>query len=178
MPQRRFINPDIYTYQQSLRSTLVTTRFNHQTWAENQAYLANTPFQCIYASITPLAQSVAERSPVFVLEMNNDTNTILGIGLVLNVPIINKYNIYQTDTKHNQYAYVGKHRIERTTMTPEAEEIMQVLDQLCFRGKRHLKRLVGIKQFPLDMLYNCKVHAGIDLVKYIAHLFQQKTTPT
>ena len=113
-----------------------------------------------------MAASIPSHIPVIVLEMNNDTNQIMGIGMVTNRIIYNKYSIYQ-NTKFNLYAYTGTYRVNRTDLNPSEEQMMQVLDHLCFKGKRHLKRLQGIKQFPLDLLYNCKTKCNLDVIDMI-----------
>lgn len=57
-------------------------------------------------------------------------------------------------------------------MTIKEEQIMKVFDILCFKGKRHQKRLKGIKCFPIDMLYNCK--DVLDLVEFISKSFENR----
>ena len=57
-------------------------------------------------------------SAVFVLEMNNDKNKIMGIGMVRNHPVLNKYRVYKNNN-YNRYVYTGKHYINREAMNPQ-----------------------------------------------------------
>jgi hypothetical protein len=108
---------------------------------------------------------------MFVLEMNNDTNKIIGIGMVRNHPYVNKYSVY-SEGNYNRYVYVGKTRIDRESMTEEEERIMTVFDILCFTGNKHMKRGQGLKSFPIDMLYRCSVK--LDLVQFIREMFKRR----
>ena len=73
---------------------------------------------------------------------------------------------------------MGKHRIDRNEMNSEEEEIMKVFDILCFTGKRHQKRLSGIKSFPVDMLYKMSKRAieleKPDLVDFMTNMFKRR----
>ena len=146
----------------------MTTRFTNQTWDANRAYVHTTPYACIYPSPKPVTQALKEGRRLLILEMNNDQNRIMGVGLVRNRIIYDKYPIYD-QAAYNQYAYVGKHRIERHELSDELEQLMQVLDHLCFRGRRHQKRMTGIKRFPTDMLYNLHTLGNVDLVETLFH---------
>jgi len=110
---------------------------------------------------------------MFILEMNNDTNQIMGIGLVRNHPILNKYHVYDNGN-YNRYVYVGKNRIDRADMSEKEEQIMKVFDILCFTGNRHMKRGQGLKSFPTDILYRCS--KKVDLVKFISEMFKSRMT--
>lgn len=174
MPKRKF-NRDITEYISLSKSLIATTRFNNTTYYENKSYRedVNHTFGCIYTCTQPITPYIRQDIDIYVLEMNNETNRIMGIGLIHNEPIYNKYFVYQ-EQKYNVFSYVGNYRIDRNDMTTQQEEIMQVFDILCFKGKRHMKRLKGIKTFPQDMIYNCR-HV-IDLNKFIQKSFKQKFT--
>ena len=64
-----------------------------------------------------------KKIPVKPPEMNNDTNRILGIGLIHN-RTVHKTWIYE-DGNYNRNTYIGKRRIDRSEMTEEEEKIMQ-----------------------------------------------------
>jgi hypothetical protein len=174
MPKRKF-NIEVYEYMALSKSVISTTRFNNETYSENKAYREdkNHPFGCIYTGIQPVSQYIPSNIDIFVLEMNNETNRIMGIGLIRNEPIYNKYKIYQ-EQKYNVFSYIGNQRIDREDMSLEEEQIMKVFDALCFKGKRHLKRLKSLKSFPIDMLYNCR-HV-VDLVDFIKNMFKTRFT--
>jgi len=159
-------------YRQQLRSYIVTSRFNTQTWRENQEFRIKHPkIGCIYGAPDLINKSIPIDTPLFVLEMNNDTNQIMGIGLVPNRPNALSYAIY-SDGNYNRYKYIGNHYIQRDQMTEEEDHIMQVFDILCFKGNQHMKRGQGLKTFPIDMLYKCSHR--LDLVKFIAEMFKSR----
>jgi hypothetical protein len=108
---------------------------------------------------------------MFVLEMNNDTNKIIGIGMVRNHPVVNKYSVY-SEGNYNRYVFVGKTRIDRSEMDEEEERIMKVFDILCFTGNKHMKRGQGLRLFPVEMLYRCS--KKIDLVQFICEMFRKR----
>jgi hypothetical protein len=177
MPKRRFADPLIDEYRKTMEFTLMTTRFNNETWSELSQYRIESKIPCVYSSSTPIAQSIPIDSIVFVLEMNNEINRIMGIGMVRNRIIYNRYRIFE-DEKLNKFSYIGKSRIDRIDMTEEEEILMKVFDKLCFLGQRHQKRMIGIKSFPIDMLYNCKVIAEYDIIQHIINMFMKKNKDT
>jgi hypothetical protein len=159
-------------YKNQFRNYLLTSRFNDNTWDQNQEYRAtHRQVGCIYCSPDPISINIPNDSIMFILEMNNDTNQIMGIGLVRNHPILNKHHVYDNGN-YNRYVYVGKTRIDREDMTEEEEQVMRIFDILCFTGNRHMKRGQGLKSFPADMLYKCS--KKIDLVKFISEMFKTR----
>jgi hypothetical protein len=166
------------TFQQQSKFSLMTSRFSNKTWQENICYREKQQnIGCIYCSPEPITNAVPIDTIMFILEMNNDQNKIIGIGMVKNKPIVGKYHVYD-EGNYNRYVYIGKNRIAREDMTAEEEEIMKAFDILCFTGNRHMKRGQGIKKFPPEMLYRCS--QKIDLVQFISQMFKtriaQKTT--
>ena len=144
-------NAEYRQYVENLRRFIVTTRFNTETWNENIEYRKENPmFGCAYGSPQevcissplggPINRSLNQESILFVLEMNNDNNTIMGIGMIKNQSYIKKFRIYENDS-YNRYGYVGKYRIDRSDISPEDEIIFQVLEKLCFYGSGHLKKM-------------------------------------
>jgi len=166
----------IREFQKSLRKFLVTTRFNNHTWNENIAYRQRfSKIGCIYPTPQANSQSIPNEAILYVLEMNNDTNQIMGIGLIRNHAYIQQHRVY-SEPNYNRYAYLGKMRIDRQDMSEEEERIMKVFDILCFRGSRHMKRLLGIKSFPVDILYRCK--PIVDFVDFIGKMFEKRMVET
>jgi hypothetical protein len=166
------LDGDLREFQHNLKSHIATTRFNNQTWEENRNYVKHHPsVGCAYGASEQISTKIHNESVMMVLEMNNDKNRIMGIGMVRNHPISRKHRIY-TNEEYNRYAYVGRHRIDREDMTEEEEIIMQAFDRLCFKGARHLKRLRGIKAFPVDMLYRCK--KIMDLSEFVKDMFKKR----
>jgi len=160
----------VLEYKMQFRNFLLTSRFNNSTWAENEQFRhQNQNIKCIYCSPDPIAQNIPIDSILFILEMNNDTNKIMGIGMVRNHPKLNAYYVYEYGN-YNRYIYAGKNRISRSEMTEEEEKVMQIFDILCFKGNCHMKRGQGLKSFPIDMLYRCS--KKLDLVKFIGNMFK------
>lgn len=166
MPVRKFPE-EVYEYKNSKKSCITTTRFNNKTYEENINHREKNG--CIYTCTQPITQSIRPNIDIFVLEMNNETNRIMGIGLIRNEPFYNKYKIHDND-KYNVFSYVGNSHIDRNDMNIKEEQIMRVFDTLCFYNKRHQKRLKGIKCFPIDMLYNCR--NSLDLIDFIDMCFK------
>jgi len=151
---------------------LMTTRFNNITAAENKQF-RERKWQngCIYGTSVMVSKRINPNAKLFVLEMNNDMNKIIGVGLVLNKPIFNKYKIYN-ENSYNRYSYIGKKRISREDMTEEEEIIMKIFDILCFSGTNHTKRGHGMTAFPTKILYRCRKR--IDLVKSVENMFETR----
>lgn len=159
-------------YKKQIRNFLLTSRFNNNTWNENEQYRnTNAAIGCIYCSPDQISCQIPIESILFILEMNNDTNSIMGIGMVRNHAIVNKHQVY-SNGNYNRYVYVGKNRIDREDMTDDEETIMQVFDILCFKGNRHMKRGQGLKSFPVDMLYRCSKR--LDLIQFVSEMFKSR----
>jgi hypothetical protein len=173
IPTERVLHQEkVKEYKNQFRNFLLTSRFNDNTWSQNEEYReSHKNIGCIYCSPDPISQIIPNDSIMFILEMNNDSNQIMGIGLVRNHPILNRHHVYDNGN-YNRYVYVGKNRIDRTTMTEKEEQVMKIFDILCFTGNRHMKRGQGLKSFPVDMLYRCS--KKIDLVKFISEMFKTR----
>ncbi len=162
---------------------IVTTRFTNETWNENRDYCEKHKkyLQCAYGVPLQTNNGLTSDDVLFVLEMNNEENEIMGIGMVKNQPLFRNamYKIYDNQD-YNRYVYLGKNRIDRSEMNEEEENICKVFEILCFTGKRHQKRLSGIKAFPIDMIYRMSKKAielgKTDLVDFIVNMFKQRLT--
>ena len=172
-------NKQIYTkhvreYRKNMRKFLLTSRFNTTTWHENESYRKNNPNAgCIYCSPDPISQKIPAESIMFILEMNNDTNRIMGIGMLRNRASPRRIQVYD-EGNYNRYVYIGSVRIAREDMTTDEEDVMKAFDILCFKGNRHMKRGQGLKSFPIEMLFNCS--RQIDLVEFISKMFKARLT--
>jgi hypothetical protein len=166
---KKRIRHHVKAYKNQLKYFVLTSRFNTQTWNENLEFRKTHPkVGCIYSSPTMITTDIPIDNVIFMLEMNNDTNTIMGIGMIRNHPTYNKYRVYDSGN-YNRYAYLGRNRIDREEMSSEEETIMRVFDILCFKGNRHMKRGNGLKLFPLEMLRRCA--KKVDLVDFIYNMF-------
>jgi hypothetical protein len=166
------LNTELREYARNMNGHLVTTRFDNKTWEENVKYRERNPnYKCIYPTPEMNSADWVSDDILFVLEMNNSRNQIMGIGMVRNHVFVKKHRVY-SDDNYNRYSYFGKYRIDRSEMSEDEQRIMQVFDILCFTGSRHMKRLRGIKAFPIDMLYRCS--KILDLVDYIKNMFKTR----
>lgn len=174
-------NEQMRSYCNELKPRIVTTRFNQETWIENESYREkhHPLLGCAYGVPIKTANSFTGDDVLLVLEMNNSENKIMGIGMIRNQPVLRskQYNVYE-NPEYNRYIYLGKTRIDRNDMNEEEEQIMKVFDILCFTGKRHQKRLSGIKAFPVDMLFKMSTRSKElgkpDLVDFMTHMFKMR----
>jgi len=148
---------NIRAYEKSIRFHIMTTRFNDKTEEENRRFriAKNIPNYCIYGCPKTITEHMKSDAKIIVLEMNNDKNKIIGIGLIMNRLETRDYNIYK-DTNYNRYCYIGKTRIPREELTEEEEITLKIFDKLCFEGTLHSKRGQGIITFPTKILYRCR----------------------
>lgn len=166
---------EVREYKSTLKQYIMTSRFNTQTLQENRDFVQKSKsVNCVYCCPDSIAKHIPVDIILFVLEMNNDTNQIAGVGMVRNHAHMYKYSVYSTSS-YNRYIYYGKTHISRENMSEEEERIMKVFDILCFTGNKHMKRGQGLKAFPIDILYKCK--NTLDLVGFIAQMFKKRISP-
>lgn len=128
-------------------SYIATTRFNSETWNSNKRWRELNNFDgCIYGTPVEIKQSTQFGCKIYVLEMNNNSNIIEGIGLIINNPG-KKIRIYN-DNNYNRYIYSGKCRIDKKEFNLEEQNIIKILEILLFRGCRHMKRGQSITVLP------------------------------
>lgn len=150
---KQWLRLQLKEYSANNHCHIMTSRFSNETLEENKKYRESlSKVKCIYCCPDAIARSIPYDSTLYVLEMNNSENKIVGIGKIKNSPKLQKYIVYN-ENNYNRYQYIGKHRIDRDEMDDEEEEIMQLFDNWCFKGMGHMKRGQGIKSFPLDKLY-------------------------
>jgi hypothetical protein len=173
MPIRK-LSDSMIVFRSSTRATIVTTRFNKNTWMENVEYRKHRPhIGCIYSTPHIIAESIAPDTILFVLEMNNDTNNIEGIGMIRNRGTYHTHPIYSKDA-YNQLVYIGKYHLSREKLDCVIGKEMAEFDKMCFKGYRHQKRLMGIKTFPIDMIYHYNETYKINLIDVIRQLFENE----
>jgi hypothetical protein len=133
--------------------TLATTRFTNSTWETNKKYRENNNISgCIYGSPQEMSPKILYDSLVFVVEMNNDTDNIEGIGLVRNRPYLDKYyNIYK-DGNYNRFVYKSNYRLDRNKLWEYNRVLVKVLDYILFGEKTHLKRGCGFTTITTKFL--------------------------
>ena len=150
--------------------TIVTGRYNNETWEASLRYRERKKFSCIYAPPYRLAETIDINSPVFVIEMNNSTNQIMGIGLIKNKLITDKVYKVQEDSNCNRYIYIGDYHISREVLDNYNPFLVYVLDEILFKGYTHSKRGSGLTKIPEKVL-KLDVCEGINIKKEIKDIF-------
>lgn len=150
---------------------IVATRFNHDTASENKTGRGEG---CLYGNPSPLKKY--QQKNLLVLEMNIQTNQIMGIGLIKHnclIRDINARNIYE-NTDYNHYVFKSSYRIDRSEIDEQGEMVFQKMDTCCFRGTTHIKRGRSISMFPVLHVLHIEQELGIQLVPFIRGLFASK----
>jgi hypothetical protein len=150
--------------------TIVTGRYNNDTWEASVHYREKKKFACIYAPPYKLAETIDVNSPVFVIEMNNSTNQIMGIGLIKNKLVTDKVYKVQEDTNCNRYIYIGEYHISREVLDGYNPLLVYILDEILFKGYTHSKRGSGLTKIPEKVL-KLDICEGIDIKKEIKNIF-------
>jgi hypothetical protein len=150
--------------------TIVTGRYNNETWEASVKYRMKKKFECIYAPPYKLAETIDVNSPVFVIEMNNSTNQIMGIGFIKNKLVTDKVYKVQEDSNCNRYIYIGKYHISREVLNEYNPFLVYVLDEILFKGYTHSKRGSGLTKIPEKVL-KLDVCEGINIKKEIKDVF-------
>ena len=150
--------------------TVVTDRYNNETWDASMNYRRRKKLTCIYAPPYKLAESIDINSPIFVIEMNNSKNQIMGIGLIKNKLVTEKVYKVQEDSNHNRYIYIGDYHISREVLDNYNPFLVYVLDNILFKGYTHSKRGSGLTKIPEKVL-KLDVCEGINIKKEIKDIF-------
>lgn len=150
--------------------TVATGRYNDETWEASVRYREKKKFACIYAPPIKLSDSIDANSPVFIIEMNNSKNEIMGIGLIKNKLVTDKVYKVQEDSNCNRYIYIGEYHMSREVINSYNSFLVDVLDEILFTGYTHSKRGSGLTKIPEKVL-KLDVCEGIDIKKEIKNVF-------
>jgi hypothetical protein len=130
---------------------IFVTRFNNKTFEENRNWLKkNNTNGCIYGSPIKISEKILPETYIIVLEMNNSSNKIEGIGIVKNKIILHdkkKYKIYQ-ENNYNRFIYKSNMRINKTSFNEYELLVINNLEKLLFKSYNHCKRGQGIQHIP------------------------------
>ena len=148
---------------------ICTARYNNKTLNENIEWRKKTNklTHCVYGAPSTLKQTVKKDEWIIVLEMHNDVNRIIGLGLVRNSPL--KYNRIYSCGNYNRYTYEGRVRVDLSddknlasaqafVLTEEERIVIRMLELSLFYGQTHSKRAKGICELPsrISSLYDFK----------------------
>ena len=128
---------------------MLTTRFTTETFQENKRYRDTHNIPCIYSSSLPISDKLPYQD-YYVLEMNNTTNRIMGIGKISKklepTEQIYSYKYY------NRYTYKGKSYAQITEeldLPKEYRDIITRVERKIFYGRGHIKRGSSFTSFPI-----------------------------
>ena len=133
-----------------------TVRFNNATYLENLKWKQRKNHKgCAYGLNKPIAQSVPKGKYIYIIEMNNDINKIMGIGKIKNQVIhTNRSRMYKEE-RLNQFVYKSRHFISRNTIIStkhKAEIVLRFLENILFYGYKHFKRGQGCVILPWERI--------------------------
>ena len=143
----------------------LTTRFTTETFQENKRYRDIHNIPCIYSSSLPISDKLPYQD-YYVIEMNNTTNKIMGIGKISKtlkpVEKIYSYKYY------NRYTYKGTSYAPIEELPEKYEQIIINVEKKLFYGKSHLKRGSSFTSFPLYP------HNADDLITVFNYIIRSK----
>ena len=151
-------------------TTICCTRFNEDTWSQNERWRRlNEYIGCIYNSPLKIREIIPLLSIIYVIEMNNEINKIMGIGIIKNYMHTEKYfKIYEVGN-YNRYTYKSKFRVDCSEFTKKEKVIIEVLETLLFKGSAHCKRGHGIQKLPKWILEN----DAFDFIEFFKKMFKK-----
>jgi len=163
----------ITIFENNTTFSLLTSRFTTDNWEQNRKFRQDNNIKTIYGTPVEITKKIPYYKKCLVLEMNNQTNRLLGIGLIENYPHYNKYRIYKNSNdryiykSNKHYPFNDEHR--NSTDNNKLALIIEVLEQLCFHGNEHLKRGSGLQMFPTKYLYRLREH--LNIIELLGNLF-------
>ena len=165
-------NPIIYNLNKKMNNfetlfyyfDIYTTRFNSFTYMENNRYKINNDISgSIYSVTLKMPKNASNTKFLFVFEMNNTTNQIMGIGLIKN-KLANKQNIkIYSNQSFNSYVYKSNFHIPLIDTNNNnlyfdyihkswIQFIENEFVDKIFYGKSHLKRGGSFSRFHFKLL--------------------------
>ena len=147
---------------------ICVTRFDNKTFKENLDFRNNNNIKCIYGSPVKITELIFPDNDVIVLEMNNTTNCLEGIGIIKNKLFLQdkrKYKIY-SDNNYNRFIYKSKLHISRDSFTSLENNIIINLEKLLFKSRYHCKRGQGIQSISKKIIQN-KIFNFIEFINNI-----------
>ena len=100
--------------------------------------------------------------------LNNTQNRIEGIGLIRNLLVDDKNRIYK-NSEYNRFIYKGNYWLSRTQLIEINTDIVEILDNILFKGKSNLKRFLGITILTKKLFtnWNYDLNEVLQLIKNI-----------
>jgi len=123
---------------------IACTRFTPNTYKENHDYRASNLETVIYGAALKIRKIYPYGSLIFVAEMNNESNRIEGMGLIKNTLVSDRRHKIYENNEYNRYIYRGQYWLSRNQLDNFDREITEILDNILFKKKSHLKCRTGI----------------------------------
>ena len=158
---------------------IATSRFNSETWEQNCAYRQKSQHKgCVYGAPLQISSKVSPQQLVFVVEMNNSTNKIEGIGLIRNIYHTDKYYKVYPNGNYNRYVYKSDYRVDRDLLERDNSQLVHNLEYILFREKTHMKRGSGLTLIPEKLLKHkiCENKILTNEIKCIFNKYYGKDT--
>ena len=146
---------------------IYTTRYNSYTYLQNKRYKENLDFcGSLYSTTLELPKNTSFYKYLFVLDMNNTTNKIMGIGLIKNKLALDQTMSIYDNPLFNNYIYKSKYYISLESTENTGYEfdtkwssfIEKEFEFNLFYGKDNLKRGGSFTRFPLKKLKYKHLH--------------------
>tara|TARA_B100000035_G_C21033108_1_gene569437 strand:- start:1650 stop:2315 length:666 start_codon:yes stop_codon:yes gene_type:complete len=143
-----------------------TVRFNNKTYIENLNWKHKKDFiGCAYGLDKKIPSNI--NKPIYVIEMNNTVNKIMGIGKIKNIQS-NRTRMYKEE-RYNRYLYKGQYFISRLDIIKNIDKgdiVLKLLENELFRGATHFKRGQGCIIFPWERIARIGQKAEMQKRKY------------
>lgn len=152
---------------------ICVTRFDNKTFKENLDFRNNNNIKCIYGSPVKITDLIFPNDDVIVLEMNNTTNSLEGIGIIKNKLFLQekkRYKIY-SDNNYNRFIYISNKRIDKSNFSENEKEVIKYLENLLFKSYYHCKRGQGIQQIPKRIENN---EYNLNFKKFLINMYNSR----
>jgi hypothetical protein len=145
-----------------------TTRFSSFTYEENKQckLVKMNGFQgCLYGTAIPLPVAVPKDKYLFVLDMNNTTNKLMGVGFIKNLLAKDQQVRIYENPSFNRYIYKTNFYVsfEGLESSEWKQFIKDEFEAHLFYGKGNLKRGGGFTRFPVKKLTYAHVRFLLNL---------------
>ena len=100
----------------------------------------------IYGTPIKINSTILPNEKLIILEMNNSTNKIEGIGFIKNMLFHDKYKIYK-DNNYNRYIYKSNKYINITDFNEKLKKILKILEHFLFKTKNIIKEDMVYKNY-------------------------------
>jgi len=148
---------------------LSCTVFDEKSYQENTDYRKKHNIAVIYAPTNPVREKYSPDLVLAVVEMNNSTNKIEGIGFIQNK--LDRYRKIYSNPNYNFYVYSGDFWISREQIELFDSELNEIFDNILFRGKSNLKRVPNISVITPKLFVHW-AYDYYDVKKRVKLLFQ------